>query len=455
LYSLIAILVIAFGALVVDLAGTAGKFTVFGHGTPIKQGLDLTGGIRVLLTAANPKLATPDSMAAAIDVITKRVNAYGVSEPSISQVGSDSIDVEVPDVKNPDELRSSIGSTGQLYIYGMGILPPMSAGQAFTQTTNIYCDAKNAPTPCLVMAGSDLDLGAISTGYDNYGAPLVNFGAKGKGEQELASYTEANAGGKGSMAIVLDGKVVTDPTIQGAIPNGQGQITGIGSIDEANNIAIQLKYGALPIAFNISASEQVSATLGPAYVHSSIIAGIVGLAIVMIFMLVYYRLPGLLADCALLIYAAVVLAIFKLIPVTLTLEGIAGFILSVGMAVDANILIFERLKEELRAGKTLGAAIEAGFNRAWTSIRDSNISTMITCVVLYEFGQNFAASIIVGFALTLGIGVAVSLCTAVFVTRTFLRVIVRNNVTYNHSLFGAGLENVPTTARPVRPPFAG
>jgi preprotein translocase subunit SecD len=327
----------------------------------------------------------------------------------------------------------------------------MSAGQPFTQTTNIYCDAKNAPTPCLVMAGSDLNLGAISTGYDNYGAPLVNFGAKGKGSSVLAYYTSVNAGGKATMAIVLDGKVVTDPTTQGAIPNGQGQITGIGSIDEANNIAIQLKYGALPIAFAISASEQVSATLGPSYVHSSIIAGIIGLAIVMIFMLVYYRLPGLLADIALLIYATVVLAIFKIIPVTLTLAGIAGFILSVGMAVDANILIFERLKEELRAGKTLGAAIEAGFNRAWTSIRDSNISTMITCVVLYYFGQNFAASIIVGFALTLGIGVAVSLCTAVVVTRTFLRAIVRNNVTYNHSLFGAGLENVSSTPRPVRP----
>src|SRR5579871_257668 len=156
----------------------------------------------------------------------------------------------------------------------------------------------------------------------------------------------------------------------------------MGSTEAPRAIEIKLKYGALPLAFRIDASEQVSASLGPTYVHASIIAGLVGLGIVILFMLIYYRLPGLLADCALIIYALMVLAIFKLYPVTLTLAGIAGFILSIGMAVDANILIFERLKEELRSGKTLGAAIEAGFNRAWTSIRDSNISTMITCGVL-------------------------------------------------------------------------
>src|SRR5260370_5092289 len=222
------------------------------------------------------------------------------------------------------------------------------------------------------------------------------------------------------MAIVMHTDVVTDVTRHDAITNGSGVITGIGSIDAASAIAISLKYGALPLAFRIDASEQISATLGPQYVHSSIVAGLVGLGIVIVFMLLYYRLPGLLADLALLIYSAIVFALFKLIPVTLTLAGIAGFILSIGMAVDANILIFERLKEELRSGKTLGAAIEAGFNRAWTSIRDSNISTMITCAVLYEFGQTFAASAIVGFATTLFIGAAVSMFTAIVITRTCL-----------------------------------
>ncbi len=171
-------------------------------------------------------------------------------------------------------------------------------------------------------------------------------------------------------------------------------------------------------------------------------------------MLIYYRLPGLLADLALMIYGLVVFAIFKLIPVTLTLAGIAGFILSIGMAVDANILIFERLKEELRAGKTLGAAIEAGFNRAWTSIRDSNISTMITCAVLYWFGQTFAASVIVGFATTLFIGVAVSMFTAIVVTRTFLRALVGSGASFHPSWFGAGLENVKPASRPTEPNLA-
>lgn len=444
-YFLIGIAILAISSLVVDLAGTAGNFKVFGHGTPVKQGLDLVGGIRLLLTADDTKSASNDAMNAAVDVITKRVNAYGVSEPQVSRVGSYSIDVEVPDVKNPEQLRNTLGSTGKMVIYGMGSLQQMAQGAPFTTTTTIACDAPSAPSPCVVVDGSELDLSQIQVTFDQFNQPQVNFGTKGAGTARLSSYTSAHIGGH--MAIVLDGKVVTDPTIQGAITGGSGVINNIGSIDAANAIAIQLKYGALPIAFHIDASEQVSATLGPTYVHASILAGIIGMGIVILFMLIYYRLPGLLADLALLIYSAVVFAIFKLIPVTLTLAGIAGFILSIGMAVDANILIFERLKEELRAGKTLGAAIEAGFNRAWTSIRDSNISTMITCAVLYWFGQTFAASVIVGFATTLFIGVAVSMFTAIVVTRSFLRALVGAGTSYNPSLFGAGLEKVRPAAR--------
>ncbi len=453
LYFLIGIVILFVGSLIVDLAGTAGNFKVFGHGTPIHQGLDLQGGLRVLLTAKNPKEATNDAMNAALDVIVKRVNAYGVSEPVVQRVGSYSIDVEVPGVKNPDELRNTLGSTGTMTIYGMGTLPVLSAGQTFTRKVTALCNPAGQPTPCIVAKGSELDLNQIGTSFDTVGQPQVNFGVKGAAVTRLSNYTSINAGNKATMAIVLDGKVVTDPTTQSAITNGSGVINGIGSVDEANNISIQLKYGALPIAFRIDASDQVSATLGPAYVHASIVAGLVGLGIVILFMALYYRLPGLLADLALIIYATIVFAVFKLFPpsgVTLTLAGIAGFILSIGMAVDANILIFERLKEELRAGKTLGAAIEAGFNRAWTSIRDSNISTMITCAVLYWFGQNFAASVIVGFATTLFLGVAISMFTAIVITRTFLRLIVRGNASYDPSWFGAGLDKVArdrTTAR--------
>ena len=444
LYFLIGIVILFLGSLVVDLAGTAGDFKVFGHGTPIRQGLDLQGGLRVLLTAVNSKAATDDAMNAALDVITKRVNAYGVSEPLVQRVGNTSIDVEVPGVKDPSQLRDTLGSTGTMTIYGMGTLPVLAAGVTFPYTNvTKLCDASGQPTPCIVAKGNELDLSQIATSFDSVGSPQVNFGVKGAAVNRLGNYTTINAGNKATMAIVLDGKVVTDPSTESAITSGSGVINGIGSVDEANSITIQLKYGALPIAFRIDASDQVSATLGPASVHASIIAGIVGMGIVIIFMLLYYRLPGLIADFALIIYATMVFAVFKLLPptgVTLTLAGIAGFILSIGMAVDANILIFERLKEELRAGKTLGAAIEAGFNRAWTSIRDSNISTMITCAVLYWFGQNFAASVIVGFATTLLIGVAISMFTAIVITRTFLRLIVRGNVSYNPSWFGAGLD---------------
>jgi len=453
LYSLIGIAVLVFVALLIDLAGTAGGFKVFGRGTPVTQGLDLTGGLRVLLRAQHSNLATDDAMNAAVDVITKRVNAYGVSEPQVTRIGKDQIDVEVPGIKNPEQLKSTLGSTGQLVLYGMGNLPQLGQGQPWTYKVTQLCDAPNAPSPCIVMQGNELDAGQIQVSYDQFGAPQVNFGAKGGGAARLSSYTGAHIGSH--MAIVLDGKVVTDPTIQGQLSGTGDVINSIGSVDAANSISIRLKYGALPIAFNIDASEQVSATLGPQYVRASIIAGIVGMSIVIIFMLLYYRLPGLLADVALIIYSLIVFAIFKTglfitSPVTLTLAGIAGFILSIGMAVDANILIFERLKEELRSGKTMGAAVEAGFNRAWTSIRDSNISTMITCAVLYEFGQTFAASIIVGFALTLFIGVAVSMFTAVVVTRTFLRAIVRSNSSYNSALFGAGLEGLGQETRPVR-----
>jgi preprotein translocase subunit SecD len=217
--------------------------------------------------------------------------------------------------------------------------------------------------------------------------------------------------------------VISSPVIQSPITEGRGRITGQFTLDEVRGLVIQLKYGSLPVPLKVVQNRTVGPTLGADSVQRSIVAGIIGLILVALFMLIYYRLPGLLADLALIVYSLVVFALFKLIPVTLTLAGIAGFILSIGMAVDANILIFERMREELRHGKSLGAAIEAGYNRAWTSIRDSNISTLITCVILFWFGTNFGASIIKGFALTLAIGVLVSMFSALLVTRNFLRII--------------------------------
>jgi preprotein translocase subunit SecD len=240
------------------------------------------------------------------------------------------------------------------------------------------------------------------------------------------------------MCIVLDKAVVSCATINEPIPDGAVRITREGGFppEEAESIVIRLRYGALPIPLRIETNRTVGPTLGEDSLQKSLLAGAMGVSVVLLYMLLYYRLPGLLADVALIIYAIFVLALFKLIPVVLTLPGIAGFILSVGMAVDANILIFERMKEELRAGKPLRLAVEQGFTRAWPSIRDSNFATLITCAILFWFGSYFGASVVKGFALTLGVGVLISMFTAITVTRTFLRMIVELDVVKHHRWFG-------------------
>jgi len=327
----------------------------------------------------------------------------------------------------------------------------LTATAAATTTAPVTTTAMvtpTAPPPTIyntVITGRLLKTAEV--GFDETGKPQINFSLQKVGDQPqddgptiFATYTSQNVGKY--LAIVLDKRVISCPSIQSAITDGSGRITGQFSLQEAKNMVIVLKYGALPVPLEVVENRTVGPTLGQDSVRKSIVAGAIGLLIVMAFMLIYYRLPGFLADVALLLYAAVVFALFKLIPVTLTLPGIAGFILSIGMAVDANILIFERMKEELRWGKTLGAAVEAGFARAWTSIRDSNISTMITCLILFWFGMNFGASIIRGFALTLFIGVAVSLFTAITVTRTFLRAIMNTEYAKSRWAFGLPPEKV-------------
>jgi preprotein translocase subunit SecD len=232
------------------------------------------------------------------------------------------------------------------------------------------------------------------------------------------------------MCIVLDHQVVSCPVIQSPLTDGSGIIT-TNSIDDRDRIFNQLKFGALPVALQVETSRTVSATLGEQSVAASIIAGIVGLSTVAVFMILYFRLPGVVAVIALLIYTALNFALYRLIPVTLTLPGIAGFILSIGLAVDANVLIFARLKEELRRKRSLGSAVEAGFNEAWSAIRDSSVSTLITSAILWLFGNSFGVSLIKGFAITLGLGVLLSLFTAVVVTRTLLRLIVSLGFAHN------------------------
>lgn len=249
------------------------------------------------------------------------------------------------------------------------------------------------------------------------------------------------------LIVMLDDVVLSQASVSGIISDS-GQITGQASFSEANNLSKQLNAGALPVPLKIIQAEEVSATLGEDSVLDSVRAGQVGLLAVMLFMILYYRLPGVLASAALLVYTAITLMAFKLVPITLTLSGIAAFVLSIGIAVDANILIFERMKEELRRGRTLNAAIDIGFRRAWSSIRDSNVSTLITCTILYYFGANFGAAVVQGFALTLAIGVLISMFSAITVTRTFLRMVLGTPLAKNHFLFNA--DEVKKTAPSAR-----
>ena len=431
-FTLVGIVIVVILAIVTDVSGTGAFTLTLGRPITVHQGLDLKGGARVLLKAVPPpgqKVPDDGTMEATRQIIESRVNGgFGVSEPVIQTVTSGNdryISVEMPglNAKSLQDVESVIQNTGQLTLVANG---------------STYL-AKGASTKGyrVLAKGSDLNAKSVTQGTDQMGAPVVQFSVNGAAANRIATYTAQNVGGY--MAIAIDNKVYDDPQIQSAIPNGQIEINHIGPVDAAHSLMVTLKYGALPVPLKIVGVQDVSATLGPSNVQASLVAGLVGLFIVVLFMAIYYRLPGLLADGALLIYALVVLATFKIIPVTLTLAGIAGFILSIGMAVDANILIFERMKEELRGGRSISAAVDAGFSRAWPSIRDSNISTMITCAILWWFGSTFAASIIVGFATTLFIGVAISMLTAILVSRTFLRLVLAGTRTTNRALFGAGV----------------
>ena len=396
----------------------------------IKEGLDLQGGTQILLQAAPAagQSVTPDDMQAAKTIVERRVNGLGVTEPLVQLQGSNRIIVELPGINNPDAAVQTLKSTGQLEFVEIGAADPKITQGVYLRTTNSP-NPPNATTQAnitdpypdkvftTIMTGRDLK--SASTQLDQYGAPGISFQLTDQGAKTFAAYTSAHVGDV--LAIVLDNVVLSAPQIQTAITEGSGEITGHFTREEADNLAIQMRYGALPMPLEVVDRRTIGATLGADSVHRSVTAGLVGLLAVLVFMIVQYRLPGVFAAAALVIYAALNLALYKLIPVTLTLPGIAGFLLSTGMAVDANILIFERMKEELRWGRSVQAAFTSGFHRAWPSIRDSNLSTLITCFILMMFGRSFGAQAVMGFAINLAIGVMVSMFTAVTVTRTFMK----------------------------------
>lgn len=426
------------------------------------QGLDLQGGISVQLAPNNVNHLSSsdlaDSVATASGQIAQRVSGgLGVTEANIRQQninGQPGLLIELPGLNSGDRQAAidSLTNSGLLEFWatGQNNIPVGSIcdpGPSATEPNNA-CPASQYdtlnPGGVAPFSGKDLDASKVFVGQDpNTGQPNISFAMQGNIAPKFFDFTQKNVGQ--FMIITLDHKVIQSATIQSAI-NGQGQITGQFTQQDAQSIVTLLKYGALPVSFKVASIQTVGATLGADSIRKSLIAGAIGLGIVMLFMLLYYRLPGFLADCALLVYAGVTLAVFKLIGVTLSLAGIAGFILSIGMAVDANVLIFERVKEELRAGRLLASAIDIGWKRAWPSIRDSNASTMLTCAVLYFFGSNFGATLIVGFATTLFLGVAISMFTAVVVTRTFLNLLVPTGAINHPWFFGLPRGSIASAA---------
>jgi preprotein translocase subunit SecD len=399
-----------------------------------RLGLDLVGGVQALLEADLPPDTNIDaeSMSTARTIVENRVNGLGVNEAVVQQAGERRIVVELPGETDPEKALLTIKQTGLLEFVDMSSIP---ADQAFAligttietdfgQSSNIDSTIVSTSTETLqifptVMTGSALQSVGVTTSPT--GEYQVAFELKSEDAQTFATYTGNNVGN--ILAIVLDKEVISTPRINEPITDGQGVISGNFTTESANNLAVQLRYGSLPIPLVVVETRTVGPTLGQDSLQKSLTAGLIGFIVVILFMVLYYRLPGVVADIAIVFYAILALALFRFIPITLTLPGIAGFLLSTGAALDANILIFERFKEELRSGRTLRQAVDLGWRRAWPSIRDSNIATLITCAILFWFGSQFGASIVKGFSLTLALGVVVSLFVAIIVTRTLLALI--------------------------------
>ncbi|MEB3300076.1 MAG: protein translocase subunit SecD [Candidatus Sericytochromatia bacterium] len=387
---------------------------------PFRLGLDIQGGMHLVLEAKDTATVKVDDkvMASVIQVIRNRVDQYGVTEPSIQRKGDRQVVIDLPGLRNPEEARNYLGKTAQLVFQEPVVTSPMRDASA-----SAYADTA-LTGKMLVDASAQPDGAGTGRGWH----VAIKFNAEGgKLFGELTSKYVGQA-----IAIKLDDKVVSAPRVNEPILQGEAIITGSFTAREAQLLASQLKAGALPVPLVEIENRVVGASLGSDVVRSAVRAGIAGFVMVVLFMVAYYRLPGLVADMALAVYAVLVLAIFKLIPITLTVPGIAGFILSVGMAVDANVLIFERTKEELKAGRSLYSAIEIGFRRAFTAIFDSNSTTLLTCFILYALGTGLVR----GFALTLAVGVLCSLFTAITVTRALLHQVLESPSTKSPTLFG-------------------
>jgi preprotein translocase subunit SecD len=391
----------------------------------VKEGLDLQGGAQLVYQADLGKTPQADR-STALDSLKKvmetRANFGGTGEVNVQQQGGNRLSIELPGVKDVNEAINRIGKTAQLSIYEI------------SPSSQVPIDSGLSGKD-IQEANPDIDV--------QTGRPIITFQMKGgKSTSAFSDLTTRIYQEQGQLLITLDNQTLFNGPVQNPITNGSGQMTGFNSVQDSKSIAQLINAGALPVPVTLVQQRTVGPTLGAESVSRSFVAGLIGLIIVALFMLSYYRLAGLVAVGALGIYTALTLTIYKLtafIPgftIVLTLGGIAGFIISIGMAVDANILIFERLKEEVRAGKSFTTALELAFQRAWTSIRDSNVSTLITCAILYKFGNQPS---IRGFAVTLGLGVLISLFSAVVISRTLMRFVARYSWGRQASWYGIQL----------------
>jgi preprotein translocase subunit SecD len=407
----------------------------------IHLGLDLQGGARVLLqleTTPDVPRITADVQNQVELVIQRRVNALGVSEPVISKVGSDRLLVEVPAIKNADELERLLKEAAVLEFK---ICPP--AVQQRAEADKKYADSPTgAYKDCGPVVYTGAELKSASPGFGQGGEPQVNF--QTKNPTKFAQLTRDHM--YQLLTIFLDRKYVSAANIEGIIST-DGMIHGRFTEDQVATLANELNAGALPVPLKIIEKDDVGPILGKEDLQKSLVASIVGLSLVLLFMIVMYRLPGILADLALFVYVLMLLALLSVAHAVLTLPGIAGFVLSIGMAVDANVLIFERLKEELWAGKSLRAAVRIGFQRAFSSVFDSHFTTIVGAGVLYMLGTGTVK----GFAYTLFWGTAFSLFTAVVITRFFMDLIVENNVVTSKAAYGAGGELTPPATAATTP----
>jgi len=417
--TIIFIIIIVVLAVIIDLpSGPNLKLGSWQKEIKVHLGLDLQGGSHLVYKLDDSKLNGKDKEDAAnavVNVIDKRVNSLGVSESNVQLAkigGQYNVVVELPGITNIDQAINLIGKTAQLTFWEMSSQIDLKTSQENSLASGWNQTALN---------GAHLKKATVKFDQTS-GKPYIGIDFNSDGTKIFADLTKKNL--QKPLAIVLDNQIISAPIVQSEIDSGQAVITGSFTLEEARNLAKLLNAGALPVPIELAEQRSIDATLGINSVEKSIVACVIGVIIVSLFMIIIYRIPGLIATVALCIYGLITLALFKLIPVTLTLAGITGFIISFGMAVDANILIFARMKEEFRKGAPAGTAVEDGFKRAWPSIFDSNISSLITCLILYSL----TTGLVKGFSVTLALGIIVSMFTAVTVTKTFLRLFINSKL---------------------------